>query len=269
MACPASRRRPRCPVPHSPGSSARPTGRTSSSSPSWPGAGSGSSSRIRSSVRMGDAYGWYPLQGASPPAALTVGGWLAGARHWHFAFAWLFVANAVVYVGVPLRERRVAAAALLPAARRAERLGHAAPRPAAAQGGAPARRPVQRDAAAHVHRRPGDDAARRAVGARDVQARPAPAPDRAPGRLRRRARHPPPRARGARAVHGRPRRPGAAPSADARRHDRRQGRSGRRRPRERNDPAGLPRERAARRRSRRARRARLRQQPPARGVPRR
>jgi len=45
----------------------------------------------------GDEYAWYPLQGANPPTALTVGGWLAGARHWHFAFAWLFVANAVVY----------------------------------------------------------------------------------------------------------------------------------------------------------------------------
>lgn len=45
----------------------------------------------------GQDYAWYPLQGASPPAALTLGGWLAGARHWHFAFAWLFVANAVVY----------------------------------------------------------------------------------------------------------------------------------------------------------------------------
>jgi len=47
---------------------------------------------------MGAEYGWYPLQGANPPAALTVGGWLAGARHWHFAFGWLFVANAIVYV---------------------------------------------------------------------------------------------------------------------------------------------------------------------------
>ena len=47
---------------------------------------------------MGAEYGWYPLQGASPPAALTIGGWLAGARHWHFAFAWLFVANAIVYL---------------------------------------------------------------------------------------------------------------------------------------------------------------------------
>lgn len=46
---------------------------------------------------QGAEYSWYPLQGAIPPAALTVGGWLAGARHWHFAFAWLFVANAAVY----------------------------------------------------------------------------------------------------------------------------------------------------------------------------
>jgi len=46
----------------------------------------------------GEDYGWYPLQGVRPPAALTLGGWLAGARHWHFAFAWLFVANAVVYL---------------------------------------------------------------------------------------------------------------------------------------------------------------------------
>jgi thiosulfate reductase cytochrome b subunit len=46
----------------------------------------------------GEDYGWYPLQGARPPAALMLGGWLAGARHWHFAFAWLFAANAVVYL---------------------------------------------------------------------------------------------------------------------------------------------------------------------------
>src|SRR5512146_25600 len=45
----------------------------------------------------GGEYAWYPLQGSPPPAGLTVGGWLAGARHWHFAFAWLFVANAIVY----------------------------------------------------------------------------------------------------------------------------------------------------------------------------
>lgn len=45
----------------------------------------------------GELYGWYPFQGAPPPGALTIGVWLAGARHWHFAFAWLFVANALVY----------------------------------------------------------------------------------------------------------------------------------------------------------------------------
>jgi thiosulfate reductase cytochrome b subunit len=47
---------------------------------------------------IGAEYGWYPLQGVKPPEALTIGGWLAGARHWHFAFAWLFVANALVYL---------------------------------------------------------------------------------------------------------------------------------------------------------------------------
>ncbi len=46
----------------------------------------------------GAEYGWYPLQGMNPPAPLTIGGWLAGARHWHFAFAWIFVANSVAYL---------------------------------------------------------------------------------------------------------------------------------------------------------------------------
>jgi thiosulfate reductase cytochrome b subunit len=47
---------------------------------------------------VGEPYGWYPWQGTPAPAALTLGGWLAGARHWHFAFMWLFVINAVVYL---------------------------------------------------------------------------------------------------------------------------------------------------------------------------
>lgn len=46
----------------------------------------------------GRPCGWYPFQGDAPPEALTLGGWLAGARSWHFAFAWLFVANALVYL---------------------------------------------------------------------------------------------------------------------------------------------------------------------------
>jgi thiosulfate reductase cytochrome b subunit len=46
---------------------------------------------------MGEEYAWYPLQGVPPPAALRIGAWLAGGRHWHFAFGWFFVANAAVY----------------------------------------------------------------------------------------------------------------------------------------------------------------------------
>ncbi len=46
----------------------------------------------------GALYPWFPLQGWVLPKALRLGGWLAGARHLHFAFAWLFVVNAVVYV---------------------------------------------------------------------------------------------------------------------------------------------------------------------------
>jgi thiosulfate reductase cytochrome b subunit len=46
----------------------------------------------------GQPYGWYPFQGDDPPAWLRFGGWLAGARHWHFAFAWFFIANGVAYL---------------------------------------------------------------------------------------------------------------------------------------------------------------------------
>jgi thiosulfate reductase cytochrome b subunit len=40
---------------------------------------------------------WYPFQGDVPPTWLRVGGWLAGGRAWHFAFAWLFVLNGLAY----------------------------------------------------------------------------------------------------------------------------------------------------------------------------
>jgi thiosulfate reductase cytochrome b subunit len=46
----------------------------------------------------GDPARWYPFHGSPPPQLLTLGGWLAGARHFHFAFAWLFVGNGVAYV---------------------------------------------------------------------------------------------------------------------------------------------------------------------------
>ena len=44
----------------------------------------------------GATYGWYVLEGWRPPIAL--GAWLAGGRHWHFAFAWFFIATGIAYV---------------------------------------------------------------------------------------------------------------------------------------------------------------------------
>ena len=46
----------------------------------------------------GDPAGWYPLQGWTPPAWTRAGDWLAGARHVHFGLAWVFVANAAIYL---------------------------------------------------------------------------------------------------------------------------------------------------------------------------
>lgn len=46
----------------------------------------------------GAPYPWDPLRGHAPPEALSLGGWLAGGRHWHFAFAGLLVLNGLVYL---------------------------------------------------------------------------------------------------------------------------------------------------------------------------
>jgi thiosulfate reductase cytochrome b subunit len=46
----------------------------------------------------GALYKWYPFQGVPPPSALRFGGWLAGARHWHFAIAWFLVLNGAAYL---------------------------------------------------------------------------------------------------------------------------------------------------------------------------
>ncbi len=46
----------------------------------------------------GALYRWYPLQGVAPPSWLTIGGWLGGGRQWHFAIAWFFVLNGLVYL---------------------------------------------------------------------------------------------------------------------------------------------------------------------------
>jgi thiosulfate reductase cytochrome b subunit len=47
---------------------------------------------------QGEQYRWYPLQGTPPPGWLRIGGWLAGARHWHFAIAWFFILNGLIYL---------------------------------------------------------------------------------------------------------------------------------------------------------------------------
>ena len=39
-----------------------------------------------------------PLQGIDFPEELRLGGWLGGARHLHFAFAWILIVNALVYL---------------------------------------------------------------------------------------------------------------------------------------------------------------------------
>ena len=46
----------------------------------------------------GDTFCCYPFEGMMIPAALTFGGWLGGARHWHFAMMWVLVVNGLVYL---------------------------------------------------------------------------------------------------------------------------------------------------------------------------
>jgi thiosulfate reductase cytochrome b subunit len=50
-------------------------------------------------ARKGDTFCCYPFEGHAIPSWLTFGGWLGGARHWHFAAMWALVANGVIYVG--------------------------------------------------------------------------------------------------------------------------------------------------------------------------
>ncbi|MGH8014134.1 MAG: cytochrome b/b6 domain-containing protein [Candidatus Binataceae bacterium] len=47
---------------------------------------------------QGAQYGWYPFQNVAPPHWMRLGEWLAGGRHWHFAIAWFFVINGLIYV---------------------------------------------------------------------------------------------------------------------------------------------------------------------------
>src|SRR5690349_5544114 len=47
---------------------------------------------------QGAMYDWMPLQGWESPDWIRAGQWLAGARHLHFALAWLLVSNAIIYI---------------------------------------------------------------------------------------------------------------------------------------------------------------------------
>jgi Ni/Fe-hydrogenase b-type cytochrome subunit len=50
-------------------------------------------------ARKGETFCCYPFEHRPIPAALTFGGWLAGARNWHFAMMWVLVVNGLVYLG--------------------------------------------------------------------------------------------------------------------------------------------------------------------------
>jgi Ni/Fe-hydrogenase b-type cytochrome subunit len=49
-------------------------------------------------ARRGESFCCYPFEHRPIPAWLTFGGWLGGARHWHFAMMWLLVVNGLVYL---------------------------------------------------------------------------------------------------------------------------------------------------------------------------
>jgi len=46
----------------------------------------------------GGMWSWWPLQGWKPPEWMRMGEWLAGGRALHFAFAWILVANALIWI---------------------------------------------------------------------------------------------------------------------------------------------------------------------------
>lgn len=50
-------------------------------------------------ARRGGTFCCYPFAHKPIPDWLTFGGWLAGARNWHFAAMWALVLNGLVYLG--------------------------------------------------------------------------------------------------------------------------------------------------------------------------
>ena len=49
-------------------------------------------------ARKGESFCCYPFEHMPIPAKLTFGGWLGGARNWHFAMMWVLVANGIAYL---------------------------------------------------------------------------------------------------------------------------------------------------------------------------
>jgi thiosulfate reductase cytochrome b subunit len=49
-------------------------------------------------ARKGEIFCCYPWEGQPVPDWLTFGGWLAGARNWHFAMMWVLVVNGLIYL---------------------------------------------------------------------------------------------------------------------------------------------------------------------------
>jgi Ni/Fe-hydrogenase b-type cytochrome subunit len=50
-------------------------------------------------ARRGESFPLWFQHRTPAPAWLTFGGWLGGARHWHFAMMWVLVANGLLYLG--------------------------------------------------------------------------------------------------------------------------------------------------------------------------
>lgn len=49
-------------------------------------------------ARRGETFCCWPWEGQPIPAWLTFGGWLAGARNWHFAMMWILLLNGCAYL---------------------------------------------------------------------------------------------------------------------------------------------------------------------------
>ena len=49
-------------------------------------------------ARRGETFCCYPFEHQPIPASLTFGGWLAGARNWHFAMMWVLGINGLIYL---------------------------------------------------------------------------------------------------------------------------------------------------------------------------